>query len=231
MSAGLAPALTDYRPIETSFEGYKREQSSIDAPPVEQQGPVARDHVLSGGRPSWPLVEYLFHRYVPYGRFPPGESLLGGLVHEMLDTLHREQHHEKPFDGRHINAQLKDFLPLFFVAAPFSFLLPVYTLPALLAGVVQSFVGKAWAHYFLHFGQSRNRFFRYLRRCHLYHHGQRGMENGYGIASGILDCVFHTEYRKPVRRSLSKGGGHAIRVKKMTRSEALRLFREGFKQQ
>ena len=118
MSAGLAPALTDYRPIETSFEGYKREQSSIDAPPVEQQGPVARDHVLSGGRPSWPLVEYLFHRYVPYGRFPPGESLLGGLVHEMLDTLHREQHHEKPFDGRHINAQLKDFLPLFFVARP-----------------------------------------------------------------------------------------------------------------
>ena len=183
------------------------------------------------GVPAWPLVEYLFHRYVPYGRFPPGESLLGGLVHEMLDTLHREQHHEKPFDGRHINAQLKDFLPLFFVAAPFSFLLPVYTLPALLAGVVQSFVGKAWAHYFLHFGQSRNRFFRYLRRCHLYHHGQRGMENGYGIASGILDCVFHTEYRKPVRRSLSKGDGHAIRVKKMTRSEALRLFRERFKQQ
>ena len=29
MSAGLAPALTDYRPIETSFEGYKREQSGI----------------------------------------------------------------------------------------------------------------------------------------------------------------------------------------------------------
>jgi hypothetical protein len=25
----LAPALTGYRPIETSFEGYKREQSSI----------------------------------------------------------------------------------------------------------------------------------------------------------------------------------------------------------
>ena len=102
---------------------------------------------------------------------------------------------------------------------------------ALLAGVVQSYVGEAWAHYFLHFGKFRNRFFRYLRRCHLYHHSQRRMENGYGIASGILDCVFDTDNRKPVRRPLSKGGGHAIRVKKMTRSEALRLFRERFKQQ
>jgi len=248
VSAGLAPALTDYRPIEVSFEGYKREQSSIAR---RRLYPLtvfyttyslivallllnSRDRLLGimiylVGVPAWTLVEYLFHRYVPRGRFPPGESLLGGLVHEMLDTLRREQHHERPFDGRHINAELKDFLPLFFVAAPFSFLLPVYTLPALLAGVVQSYVGEAWAHYFLHFGKSRNRFFRYLRRCHLYHHSQRGMENGYGIAGGILDCVFHTEYRRPVLRSLSKGGGHAIGVKKMTRSEALRLFRERFK--
>lgn len=249
MSAGLAPALADYRPIEASFEAYKREQSSIARGRLYPLTVFyttyslivtllllnSRDRLLGimfylAGLPAWTLVEYLFHRYVPYGRFPRGKSLLAGLSHETLDTFHWEQHYEGPFDGRHINTELKDFLPLFFVAAPFSFLLPVYTLPALLAGVVQSYVGEAWAHYFLHFGKSRNRFFRYLRRCHLYHHSQRGMATGYGIASGILACVFHAQYPKPVRRSLSKGGGHVIHVKKMTRSEALRLFRERFKQ-
>ena len=118
MSAGLAPALTDYRPIETSLR-----VTNVNSPALTLLLLNSRDRLLGimfylVGVPAWPLVEYLFHRYVPYGRFPPGESLLGGLVHEMLDTLHREQHHEKPFDGRHINAQLKDFLPLFFVARP-----------------------------------------------------------------------------------------------------------------
>jgi sterol desaturase/sphingolipid hydroxylase (fatty acid hydroxylase superfamily) len=246
VSAGFAPALTDYRPIEA----YKREQSSIARRRLypltvfytayslivtllllNSRDPLLGIMFYLAGVPAWTLVEYLFHRYVLRGYFPVGKSLLGGLLHETLDTFHRERHHERPFDGRHINAELKDLLPLFFVAAPFSFLLPVYTLPALLAGVVQSYVGEAWAHYFLHFGKSRNRFLRYLRRCHLCHHSQRGMENGYGITGGILDCVFHKQYPKPVGRSLSKGGGHAIRVKKMTRSEALRLFRERFRQQ
>jgi len=250
VSAGLAPALTDYRPIEASFEAYKRGQSSIARRRLypltvfsttylfivtlfllNSRDPWLGIMFYLAGVPAWTLVEYLSHRYLPHGRVPPGKSFLGGLLHEALDTFHREQHRERPFDGRHINGDLKDFLPLFFVAAPFSFLLPVYTLPALLAGVVQSYVGEAWAHYFLHFGKSRNRFFRYLKRCHLYHHSQRGIENDCGITTGILDCVFHTQYPKPVCRSLSEGGGHAIRVKKMTRSEALRLFRERFKQQ
>jgi len=114
------------------------------------------------------------------------------------------------------------------VAAPFSFLFPVFTLPVLLAGVVQSYVGEEWTHYFLHFGNSRNRLFRHLKRYHLYHHSPRGMEKGYGITSGIWDLVFHTQYPKPVRKLLSESG-RGTRIKKMTRSQASKLFCERFK--
>src|SRR5262249_35619712 len=128
------------------------------------------------------------------------------------------------------SGELKDILPLFFVAAPFSFLFPVYTLPPLLAGVVLGYVGEVWTHYFLHFGKSSNRLSRHLKRYHLYHHSPRGMEKGYGITSGIWDLVFHTQYPKMVRKSLFGGDNNGPGGKKMTRSEALRLFRERFKQ-
>jgi len=236
VSTGLAPALAGSRATEGSFAAYKREQSGIarrrlyplTAFYTTYSLIVALLAVRSGhpwigmtfylpGIPVWSLVEYLFHRYVLHGRF----------LHERLDPLHWE-HHERPFDGWHISGELKDILPLFAVAAPFSFLFPVYTLPALLAGVVQSYVGEEWIHYFLHFGESRNRYFRRLKRYHLYHHSPRGIEKGFGITSGIWDLVFHTGYPKPVRQSLFEKSRSA-RPKKMTRSEASRLFRERFK--
>jgi len=55
------------------------------------------------------------------------------------------------------------------------------------------------------------------------------MEMGYGITSGVWDLVFNTGYSKPVRKSLFESGRDGIRVRKMTRSEASRLFRERFK--
>src|SRR5713101_1757165 len=182
---------------------------------------------FSTGCATWTLVEYLFHRYVLHGRFPAGKGFIRRFLHERLDPLHWE-HHERPFDGWHISGELKDILPLFFVAAPFSFLFPVYTLPALLAGVVQSYVGEEWTHYFLHYGKFRNRFFRHLKRYHLYHHSPRGMAMGYGITSGLWDLVFHTQYPKPVRKSLFENH-RGTPIRKMTRSEASKLFRERFK--
>lgn len=153
------------------------------------------------GIPIWTLVEYHFHRYVLHGHFPPGTGFVRSFLNRRLDPLHWE-HHERPFDGRHISGELKDLLPLFFVAAPASFLFPLYTLPALLAGVVQSYVGEEWIHYALHFHSSRFPLFRRLKRYHLYHHSPRGMELGYGITSGFWDLVFKTRFPDSVRRSI-----------------------------
>jgi Fatty acid hydroxylase superfamily len=246
VSAGLAPAVTSCRPTEGSFEAYKREQSGIARRRLYPLTAFYTTYslivallILRGrhpwvgiafylaGIPVWSLVEYLFHRYVLHGRFPPGQGLIRRFLHERLDPLHWE-HHERPFDGWHISGELKDILPLFFVAAPCSFLFPVYTLPALLAGVVESYVGEEWLHYFLHFGKSRVPLFRHLKRYHLYHHSRRGIQMGYGISSGIWDLVFHTQYPKPVRKLLSESS-RSIRIRKMTRSDASRLFLERFK--
>lgn len=249
MSAGAAPALKGYRPIEGSFEAYKREQSRIARKRLypltifytaysllvvllclRSRHPLVGVLFYVAGFPVWSLVEYLFHRYVLHGRFPPGKGLIRRFLHERLDPLHWE-HHERPFDGWHISGELKDILPLFFVAAPFSFLFPVYSLPALLAGVVQSYVGEEWTHYFLHFGKFRNGLFRHLKRYHLYHHSPRGMEKGYGITSGVWDLVFHTQYPTPIRRSLFESSRGNVHARKMTRSQALKLFHERFRQQ
>jgi 4-hydroxysphinganine ceramide fatty acyl 2-hydroxylase len=155
------------------------------------------------GCATWTLVEYLFHRYVLHGRFPPGKGIVRRFLHERLDPLHWD-HHKRPFDGSHISGELKDILPLFFFAAPVSFLLPVYTAPVVLAGVVQSYVSEEWLHYALHFSNSRFPLFRRMKKYHLYHHSPRGIDRGFGITTRFWDGVFDTQFPEVVRRSLSK---------------------------
>jgi sterol desaturase/sphingolipid hydroxylase (fatty acid hydroxylase superfamily) len=149
------------------------------------------------------LIEYLFHRYVLHGRFPPGKGIIRRFLHERFDPLHWD-HHMRPFDGRHISGELKDILPLFFFAAPISLFFPIYTAPVLLAGVVQSYVAEEWLHYALHFWNSRFPLFRRIKKYNLYHHSPRGIDKGYGITTRFWDGVFDTRYPKVVRRSLSK---------------------------
>jgi hypothetical protein len=158
---------------------------------------------LSAGWVTWTLIEYLFHRYVLHGRFPPGKGLIRRFLHERLDPLHWD-HHMRPFDGRHISGELKDILPLFFVAAPVSFLFPVYTAPVLLAGVIQGYVSEEWLHYALHFSNSKFPLFRRVKKYHLYHHSPKGIDRGYGITTRLWDGVFDTRFPESVRQSLSK---------------------------
>ena len=153
------------------------------------------------GLPTWTFVEYLFHRFVLHGRFAPGKGIIRKFLHERLDPLHWE-HHARPFDGRHINGELRDLLPLFFVAAPVSLLAPVYTLPVLLAGVVQFYVVEEWVHHSVHFYNFRSPYFRYIKRHHFYHHSPKGMEKGYGLTNGFWDIIFKTRYPDPVREAL-----------------------------
>jgi hypothetical protein len=222
VSAGLAQALAGHRPIEVSFEVYKREQSRIARKRLypltvfyttyslivlllglRSAHPWVALIFCLAGIPVWSLVEYAFHRYILHGRFPPGKGLIRRFLHQRLDPLHWE-HHERPFDGGHISGELKDILPLFFVAAPVSFLFPVYTLPVLLAGVVQGYVSEEWLHYALHFSNSRFPLFRRMKKYHLYHHSPRGIDKGYGITTRFWDAVFDTRFPRSVRRSLSR---------------------------
>jgi len=163
--------------------------------------PIVALGVYLAGLPVWTLVEYLFHRYVLHGRFPAHDSVVGRFLHDRLDPLHWE-HHQRPFDGMHISGELRDILPLFVVAAPLSFVFPVYTAPMLLAGVVQCYVIEEWIHHSVHFYEFRNRYFRYIKRFHRYHHTQPGMESGFGLTNGIWDVVFRTRHPRPVRQAL-----------------------------
>jgi hypothetical protein len=210
------------RTSEVSFAVYKRQQATMArrrlyplsafytlyailvlAIAFSTKHPWIAVALFSAGCATWTLVEYLFHRYVLHGRFPPGKGLIRKVLHERLDPLHWE-HHARPFDGSHISGGLKDILPLFFVAAPVSFLFPVYTAPVVLAGAVQSYACEEWLHYALHFSNSRFPLFRRLKKYHLYHHSPRGINKGYGITTRFWDGVFDTRFPESVRRSLSK---------------------------
>ena len=151
--------------------------------------------------PLWTLVEYLFHRYVLHGRFPSHDGVIGRFLHDRLDPLHWE-HHARPHDGMHISGELRDFLPVFAIVAPLTFLAPVYTAPVILAGIFQCYVIEEWIHHSVHFYNFKNRYFRYIRRHHRYHHTQPGMELGFGLTSGLWDVPFRTRYPKPVRNAL-----------------------------
>ena len=210
------------RAVEIPFDKYKRSQAALARYRLypltlfytlyaalvliiafSTTHPWAAVAFFAAGCVTWTLVEYLFHRYVLHGRFPAGKGLIQRFLHERLDPLHWD-HHKRPFDGSHISGELKDILPLFFVAAPVSFLFPTYTAPVLLAGVVQSYVSEEWLHYALHFSNSRSPLFRRLKKYHLYHHSPRGINKGYGITTRFWDGVFDTRFPDAVRRSLSK---------------------------
>lgn len=156
---------------------------------------------IAAAVPVWTLVEFFFHRYVLHGRFGPGKGILRRFLHERLDPLHWD-HHDRPYDGRHINGAIGDLLGLFAVSAPLSFIAPIYTLPVLLAAVVQGYVIEEWVHHSTHFYNIPGRYFRYIKRHHGYHHTPAGTELGYGLTNGFWDWVFNTDYSEDVDRVL-----------------------------
>ena len=153
------------------------------------------------GIPLWTFVEYLFHRFVLHGHFADGEGWIRKFAHRRLDPLHWE-HHERPWDGMHINGELKDLLVLFFVFAPLSFIGPIWSLPVLYAGVVQSYVAEEWIHHSVHFYNFRSPYFRYIKAHHLFHHSPKGEKMGYGLTNGFWDIICNTRYPHGIRNSL-----------------------------
>lgn len=139
----------------------------------------------------WTWVEYMVHRHVLHGVFPPGPGRWRAFLHRHYDHLHWE-HHERPWDGRHINGTLRDTGPAALVLAALSFLAPLPTAPVLLGALLVSYVAEEWIHHSCHYYTFRGRYFRHLRSRHLHHHGARGADATFGLSNGIWDVVYGT---------------------------------------
>ena len=152
----------------------------------------------------WTALEYYAHRFVLHGRFPDGPGLFQHFLHKYFDHLHWE-HHKRPWDGNHINGTIADTLPLSAPLALLGLLLPSWSLSALLAGLLQAYIVEEWVHHSVHFYEFRGRYFRYIKRHHLYHHSPKGMNVAYGLTNGLWDIVFDTRIPADVRLSLYRG--------------------------
>lgn len=150
---------------------------------------------------SWTALEYWAHRYILHGRFPDGPGVVQHFLHRYFDHLHWE-HHKRPWDGNHINGTMADTLPFVGPLALLSFLLPIETLTVFLAGLLQAYIVEEWVHHSVHFYRFRGRYFRYIKRHHLYHHSPRGMHVAYGLSNGFWDIVYGTRISVPIRRAL-----------------------------
>jgi sterol desaturase/sphingolipid hydroxylase (fatty acid hydroxylase superfamily) len=163
--------------------------------------PAAAIFFFGLGVAAWTLLEYFVHRYVLHGRFPDGPGIVQHFLHVRFDPLHWE-HHERPWDGEHINGRIGDTLPfaavLVALAAPF----PVWSAPALIAGLLQSYIVEEWVHHSVHFYHFKNPYFRYIKAHHLYHHSPKGDGMGYGLTNGFWDIVFSTRIPETQRRLL-----------------------------
>jgi 4-hydroxysphinganine ceramide fatty acyl 2-hydroxylase len=157
------------------------------------------------GLPLWTFTEYTSHRWVFHRHWKRSEKWYkkagSYLTNKYLDPTHFG-HHEKPFDGTHINGRLRDLMPIFVVVLPVTLLFPMYTLPMVLGGVVLCYILEEWIHHCEHFYHFNNRYFLYVKKYHLYHHSSQGFGAGYGITNPFWDVVFGTRFSKPVRDRL-----------------------------
>jgi len=161
---------------------------------------------------GWTWLEYFIHRRILHGRFPDGPGLVQHVLHKYFDHLHWE-HHKRPWDGNHINGTIKDSLPLVAPIMLLSFLLPVWSLPVFLSGVLQASMIEEWVHHSVHFYDFDNLYFRYIKRHHLYHHSRTGSSVAFGLTSGAWDVACGTRIPGPVRDALyrPRSGGPARR--------------------
>jgi sterol desaturase/sphingolipid hydroxylase (fatty acid hydroxylase superfamily) len=148
---------------------------------------------------AWTWVEYQIHRHILHGRYADGPGLQH-LKHVMFDHLHVE-HHQRPWDGDHINGTIKDhvwILPFFLL----SLLLPPWSVTVFFAGITHAGIVEEWVHHSVHFYHFDNLYFRYIKRHHMFHHSPRGDDIAFGLTNGFWDMVYGTRIPLEVRAAL-----------------------------
>ena len=186
MASEARTARSRFYPVTIAYTAYALFTLEI----ALRADPATATLSILAGVISWTLVEYLVHRHVLHGRFPDGPGWLRHALHVMFDSSHGD-HHLRPWDGRHINGGFVT-VPFASVFALASYLAPVPTLPVFVATILQCYVVEEWIHYAVHFHRCRWRYFSYIRKHHLYHHGARGGDVAFGLSSGIWDVPLRT---------------------------------------
>jgi sterol desaturase/sphingolipid hydroxylase (fatty acid hydroxylase superfamily) len=151
---------------------------------------------VAAGLLLWTWTEYLAHRFVLHGSFPNGPGWWRQQLHRTFDHLHWH-HHREPWNGRHISGTLRDTGPFVAVLAAVAAVAPLATGPALLAGFLLGYVIEEWVHLSVHFATWQTRYFRYIRRHHMYHHGDRGRDLAFGLTTDAWDRVYGTQVPAP----------------------------------
>jgi sterol desaturase/sphingolipid hydroxylase (fatty acid hydroxylase superfamily) len=146
---------------------------------------------IAAGALLWTWVEYLGHRFVLHGEFPVGPCPWRRLLHRRFDQLPRH-HHREPWNGRHISGTLHDTAPVVPALAVPAVLLPQPAGAVSFASFLLSYLAEEWVHLSVHFCSFRGRYFQYIRRRHLYHHGSRIGPLAFGLTSGVWDRVYGT---------------------------------------
>src|SRR5262249_48748750 len=65
--------------------------------------------------------------------------------------------------------------------------------------VLECYVVEEWIHYAVHFHRFRIRYFDFIRRHPLFHHGVRGRDVAFGLTSSVWDVPFKTAAPHAVR--------------------------------
>lgn len=149
------------------------------------------------GGTVWTYVEYLAHRYILHGRFPLGTSRWSRFLNRTFDHLHW-QHHQRPWDGNHINGTVSDTIWAIGPMAGLSFLAPIQTVPAFFAAFLLGYVIEEWCHHSVHYYVFPMAWFRDLKARHFYHHSKKGAEILFGLSNGFWDDAIGTGYPSPL---------------------------------
>jgi hypothetical protein len=148
--------------------------------------------MIAAGFVAWTAMEYWVHRYILHGVFPLRDrSPWSRLLNKAFDHLHW-QHHQRPWDGNHINGTILDTVWAVAPAWSLSFLAPVHTAPAFFAGFFLGYVIEEWCHHSVHFYVFDSSWFRALKARHLYHHSKFGNRILFGLSNGFWDEVIGT---------------------------------------
>ena len=157
---------------------------------VRSNAPVAL-LMTALGFGAWTAMEYWVHRYILHGVFPSGDTRWSRFLNQAFDNLHW-QHHQRPWDGNHINGTLFDTVWVVAPAWALSFLAPVHTAPVFFAGFFLGYVIEEWCHHSVHYYVFDWSWFRALKARHLYHHSRFGNQILFGLSNGFWDEVVGT---------------------------------------